>query len=531
MWCPDWPVVAATADGVLPSSGPAAVIAAGTVFACSPAARAEGVRRGLRRREAQARCPQLAVVDHDPIREARTFEPVVSAVADLAPGVEVVRPGMCAVAARGPVSYHGDAEAAAERLVEAVAVACDVECRVGVADGVFAAGFAARAGVVVPPGGTARFLAGWDIGVLERPPLADVMRRLGIRTLGDFAALPAADILARFGADAAHVHRLARGLEVRPLAARAVPREFAVVVDLDPPVARVDTAAFAARALAERMHAGLAAHGLACTRLIIEAGTEHGEELVRTWRHDGLLSATDIANRVRWQLEGWLSGTSVQGHVRTSGGKPGGTPVIGGSASSGERAVGSDDGRPTAGLVRLRLVPDGMVEHGGFQLGLWGDAGDTGDRAGRALARVQGLLGPEAVVTPVVGGGRRPADQVRLVPWGDERTPALPAERPWPGHLPAPAPALVFPEPAPVEVHDAAGEPVSVTGRHLVTAAPARVGPTEVLTWAGPWPADERWWDSAESRRCARMQVCLVDGRALLLILTDGRWRVEAEYD
>lgn len=85
-----------------------------------------------------------------------------------------------------------------------------------------------------------------------------------------------------------------------------------MVVDLDPPVARVDTAAFAARALAERMHARLAAQGLACTRLIIEACTEHGEELVRTWRHDGLLSTGDVANRVRWQLEGWLSGTSTR---------------------------------------------------------------------------------------------------------------------------------------------------------------------------------------------------------------------------
>lgn len=212
VWCPDWPVVAAIADGELPPQGPSAVIAAGTVFACSPAARAEGVRRGLRRREAQARCPHLAVVDHDSARDTRVFEPVVSTVEELAPGVEVVRPGTCAVAARGPVSYVGSEETAVERLVEAVATTCDVECQIGVADGVFAAGLAARAGAMVPPGGTATFLAELDIGVLERPQLADVMRRLGIRTLGEFAALPAADVLARFGTDAALAHRLARGL-------------------------------------------------------------------------------------------------------------------------------------------------------------------------------------------------------------------------------------------------------------------------------------------------------------------------------
>ena len=158
---------------------PVAVLHANRVLACSPAARAEGVRRGLRKREAQGRCPHLVVVEHDPGRDARAFEPVVAAVEELAPGVEVVRPGACAVAARGPASYYGGEVAAAERLVEHVALACGVEAQVGVADGIFAAMLAARAGRIVPPGGTPAFLAGMDIGALDRPDLADLLRRLG----------------------------------------------------------------------------------------------------------------------------------------------------------------------------------------------------------------------------------------------------------------------------------------------------------------------------------------------------------------
>jgi protein ImuB len=34
-----------------------------------------------------------------------------------------------------------------------------------------------------------------------------------------------------------------------------------------------------------------------------------------------------------------------------------------------------------------------------------------------------------------------------------------------------------------------------------------------------------------EARRQARFEVCLVDGRALLLTLGAGRWQVEAIYD
>ncbi|HKT05093.1 MAG TPA: DNA polymerase Y family protein, partial [Rugosimonospora sp.] len=281
-----------------------------------------------------------------------------------------------------------------------------------------------------------------------------------------------------------------------------------VAQDFDDPLERVDAAAFAARQLAERLHERLGGHGLACTRLGITAVTEHGEELHRTWRHDGLLSAAAIADRVRWQLDGWLSGTNT------------GPP------------------RPTGGIRRLRLTPDGVLAHAGLQLGLWGDAGAGHDRAHRALARVQGMLGPEAVVTAVLGGGRDPGAQVTLVPWGDERVPDRPAG-PWPGQLGAPAPATVPAEPLPTVVLDGAGEPVGVTSRLAITAVPERLlvpsgrhwAPVSIAAWGGPWPVDERWWAPVEASRRVRIQVCLSDGRAMLLTLVDGFWSVTGVYD
>ena len=50
----------------LPPTTPVAVTLANRVIACSASARAAGVRRGLRRRESQARCPELHVVTADP---------------------------------------------------------------------------------------------------------------------------------------------------------------------------------------------------------------------------------------------------------------------------------------------------------------------------------------------------------------------------------------------------------------------------------------------------------------------------------
>ncbi|MDG4796538.1 DNA polymerase Y family protein [Micromonospora sp. WMMD1082] len=553
LWCPDWPVLAAEIVDGVPATGPVAVLHANRVVACSERARAEGVRRGLRRREAQGRCPPLTVVDHDPGRDARAFEPVVAAVEEVAVGVEVIRPGACALAARGPSRYLGGEEAAAERIVEHVAQSCAVESQVGIADGVFAAGLAARQGRIVPPGGAPEFLAGQPVEALGRPDLADLLRRLGMRTLGDFAALPAGDVLARFGFDGALAHRLAAGRDDRPLAVRHPPADLTVTADLDEPIDRVDVAAFAARTLAERLHERLAGYGLACTRLGIEAVTAHGQELHRVWRHDGLLTAAAIADRVRWQLDGWLSGA----------GRRGGGPA-----------------RPTAGIVRLRLLPDGVLAQAGLQPGLWGETGAERERAHRALSRVQGLLGPEAVVTAVLGGGRSPADQTRLVPWGDERLPTRPGAAPmpgepvarpgvasegkpartggrraglgppvppWPGRLPPPSPAVVLPTPLAARVLDATGAPVVVSARLAVSAPPARltigaavgaatvpVGPAvpaEIVGWVGPWPVDEWWWAPAEARRRARFQVRLADGSALLLAVDTGQWLVEAIYD
>src|SRR5688572_30289822 len=100
LWCPDWPVLAAGFTEGVDVHAPVAIMRANRVLACSSAARQEGVRRGLRKREAQGRCPHLTVVEHDPGRDARAFEAIVAALEELAPGVEVIRPGACALAAR-----------------------------------------------------------------------------------------------------------------------------------------------------------------------------------------------------------------------------------------------------------------------------------------------------------------------------------------------------------------------------------------------------------------------------------------------
>jgi protein ImuB len=444
----------------------------------------------------------------DPESDARAFEQVVTVVEGFCPRVEVLRPGACAFGARGPARYFGGEAALAGKIVDAVA-RCGLACQIGVADGMFAAQLAAQfpGPVIVAPGGTPAFLAPHPVSSLENPELADLLPRLGIRTLGEFAALSPAEAANRFGAQGALAHRLARGLDPRPLVPRPPSADLSVSAPFDPPAEQSEPVVFAAKALAEQMHAGLAAKGLACVRVQVQVTCADGREITRLWRHDGLLSALAVAERVRWQLAGWRE--TVQRDV--------------------------DEGVQVGGITLLRLVPDQLVRNTGRQLGLWGDA-VISDRVARAALRVQAMLGHGAVLRPLLAGGRSPADQVTLVPFGDVAEPLLPAGRPWPGRLPAPAPATVFPVPRPARVTDELGSAVTVTGRALISAPPAWLSAggepwLEITSWAGPWPVTERWWHPGSTQRRARFQLVAEDGSAWLAMVQNGQWLIEASYD
>ncbi len=123
-----------------------------------------------------------------------------------------------------------------------------------------------------------------------------------------------------------------------------------------------------------------------------------------------------------------------------------------------------------------------------------------------------------------------------LIPFGDAGLPQRPADRPWPGQIPAPSPATVYPVPLAASVTDNAGAPVSVSGRAEVSAPPAWLsaggGPPRAITaWAGPWPVTQRWWDPQHTCRQARFQLVTDDGNAWLAALQEGRWLIEASYD
>jgi protein ImuB len=430
------------------------------------------------------------------------------------PRLEVSDPGTLTFRSLGPARYFGGEHAMAEyvgQLVEqAVSLVAVGGVRVGIADGRFAATVAARQRVVVPSGGSAAFLAPQSVQLLARwagvpSELVHLLERLGLHRLGQVAALPVADLEARFGPLGSFVHRLAAGGDDRPPGVYEAPIGVGVQRVFEPPLHHSDAVVFAARQVAEELIGSLSAEGRVTTQVSVVAETEHGERSERVWQRSTGLSGAAIVERVRWQLEGW-----------------------------------AHDQHLTAGVVLLRIDPVEVRTDDGVQLGMWGGRSQADEWAARTVARLVALAGEEQVLVPAAAGGRHAGDGYRWMPAvGVELDqPAQrfrPSQGPWPGSLPGPAPAIVHEPMVPLEVLDSEGAAVRVSGRGFVSAPPAVIrsvatGTAQVRAWAGPWPIDERWWDTAKARRLARFQLLTTEGRLWLAVVEGGRWWLSAQY-
>ncbi|MEU1972875.1 DNA polymerase Y family protein [Microbacterium sp. NPDC019599] len=509
LWFPDWPVTALAREGAVDPDAPVAVFERNEVVACSAAARAEGVRRGQRRRDAQARCPRLTVIPADAMRDHRVFSPVVARIEERAPGVQIVRAGLCALKARGPARYYGGETEAACMLLESLSGLGIETARAGVADGPFTAEQAARAGTrpddpvcIVPSGHAADFLEPLPIALLDDaslgggPEFVGLLARLGVQTLGEFAALEQDRVRERFGDHGIRLHALASGRDPRAVAPRTPPPELHREVAFEPPLELADQVAFGVRLAADDFIAGLGAVDLVCTELRVELTGDRGERSERVWLHPGAFDAAGVVDRVRWQL--------------------------------GEDAEGL-----RSGVALVRISPEAVDAASHHAPAIFGAAPE--ERVHHALSRVQAMLGHRGVLTPAVGGGRWLAERQVLVPWGDRAVVAKERSRPWPGSLPDPLPASVFSPPPSVQVRSSMDGPVAVDERGRLTAHPAVLiegaQRRAITQWAGPWPISERGWDAVRARRAHRFQVVDADGAAWLLVCEDGRWTAEARYD
>ncbi|OCA93715.1 Y-family DNA polymerase [Actinobaculum suis] len=450
VWVPHWPITAAVQAGLLPVAAPAAVAAGREIIAANPWARGYGIHPGMPQREAESICPQLALVPADTQRDMQFFEPVVQAIDTLVARVTVRLPGSVIFPARSATRTAGSEAILAESLLGAVADIAGCEANVGFAQGTLATLLAAREDTTIAPGEESAYLAAQPLAAVLVVPTTpqhyaefhhcvELLSRLGIQTIGQAQKLGARALTARFGSTGQELAQLIAGDDMAmPLGARVVP-EIRVHRNFDPPLVNAQQAAFAARQLALELEEKLAATSYTAHRLAVHAHLETAETVSREWLVEHM-AARDVVDRVRWQLSAWMSTANAD----------------------------------RANISQLELVVTDFAPAGSLARPLWGGKTASAESAARGATRIQALLGEEAVLSPVLRGGRRPEDLLSYVPFG--HTPATAH-----GHPPATTNA---------NVHLPA-----VAGNHLLAtensdrAESTSLNFAQNVTWPGAIPA------------------------------------------
>ena len=266
----------------------------------SLAAEAFGVHAGIQVGEALARCPRLMLVPPDPVGVADAWERLLVRLESIGAAVEPERPGLVCFDAAGLMRLHGGLDgvlAATRRVLRTPA-------RIGIAPSRFSAVAAAtqarvRRPEVVGGAGAIRvdpdraraqaraYLAPLPVALLRaRASMSDLpeaLERLGVRTLGELAAVPPGALADRFGRLGLLAHELATGGdgELRPRPAAEFLRE-----SLELPEATSGTQLERAltllidRLLARRERRGRTFRSVVLSAVLVEHGGTWREQVV-----------------------------------------------------------------------------------------------------------------------------------------------------------------------------------------------------------------------------------------------------------
>jgi protein ImuB len=285
----------------------------------SGAAETFGVRPGMRLAEALGRCPALVLVAPDPVRADEVWEETIVRLERIGAAVEPARPGEAFFATEPLRGLYGDAAAVLARARRTLGP----PAKLGGGPNRLCANAAARRmrarrpALVVSERAAPAMLASLPVYALRdviHSPIApgreaeeamgmiwvnliDSLERLGVRTLGELAALPAEAVADRFGNPGLRALRLARG-DDEPLRPRE-PRERLTCRLALPEAASGQQLERALELLIERLLAHPERRNRTMRRLRLEASIAPGGG----WRAEvALRSATANPQRLRLAL-------------------------------------------------------------------------------------------------------------------------------------------------------------------------------------------------------------------------------------
>jgi protein ImuB len=271
---------------------------------CSPEAEAAGVRPGLPLREVVPLCPNAMVLQPDPVRTAAVLEAVLADLQRVSPSVEPADEGYFFLDLRGMQALYGDLATVESAILEAVPAL--LRPRLGFANGKFASAVAARMAEpgaskarVVSASETRDFLAPLSVRhlLMLEPDVLQRLELLGLRTIGDLAALPFNAVQAEFGPPGARAWRLAHGKDGEPVVARPVMASVQDGLRFDDPLGSTDAVMAAIDQLLAHTFSQPALLGRSVRQVRLRALLSDGTSWERLYTFKEALSTRDATRR------------------------------------------------------------------------------------------------------------------------------------------------------------------------------------------------------------------------------------------
>lgn len=440
-----------------------------------PAA-ARDISAGMPVALALARCAELKVFSIFPAKEAALSVLLQDIALSHSPFVEATQPDIVVLDWRGvlhQIDWHTQGDHLRKDLL-----AAGLKATVGVAPTPDVAILAARetdAVSVVRDRG--EYLGPLPLSHLTSDArILSVLEDWGIHTIGQFLRLPKADVIARLGAGAEEMWRVANGRTQRPLKLVAPPEVYREAFDFEHVVETTAPLLFLLRRFVDQLSSRLQVRYVVASQMTLRLPLDDGETYERVFSIPEPTSEADVMFRT---LETHLDQLTLP-----------------------QQPVG----------LSLEIE---AVEPTRQQFGLFGTRLRDPNRFGHTLARIGALVGVREVGFPVPEDTHKP-DSYQLAPrvaWNAEE-PGEP-NREWLGlPLQRCRPAIA----ATVETRNSC--PVRISS----ALADGRI--TEAL---GPYRLSGHWWDPA-AWQLEEWDIALGDG-LYRIARRDGQWWVEGCYE
>jgi protein ImuB len=467
-----------------------------TVCSLNRHARLKGVSPGMTRLEAET-IPGLHLLPRSPETEAAARTVLHESAAHFSPRIEAASPqaasqatyAACVLDITGTERLFGPPHNLSARLRAALETV-GLHASIAVSSNFHAARIKAsssRSIVVIPHGQEALALNKLPIAALDLPPdPAETLAIWGIRTLGELAALPESELVARLGPQAVAWRNLSSG--TLPHAFQPIEAEFSLkeFCDFDTPIENQDSLLFIGARMIDCLVARAATRALSLASLHIEMQLEGTQNYQRTIRP--AIPTIDCKFLLKLlQLE-------IAAHP------------------------------PQAAVLALTLTAV-AGQSSKVQLGLFAPQTPEPSRLDVTIARLKAIAGEDRVGSPVLEDTHRPGSfrmQPFSVPTQTSKIPTIPTE----SHHPHLALRRIRP-PVPVRVQLQAQQPVAFRSTEQAFRVSAAYGPWKT---SGNWWSTEPWnseeWDVLAENPIGNSVACLLVHNCAI-----NQWQLEAYYD